>query len=100
MGDGDDVDAVGAEDSEDEEGDAKAIVAAAVTARDDTWSDAGDADGEAGSDEEDARSMMSCEDVDEAAAGSGRETAAPVIHSGHDVARGDEAEGAAAVIVS
>ena len=100
LGDGDDVDAVGAEDSEDEGGDAKAIVAAAVTARDDAWSDAGDADGEAGSDEEDARSMMSCEDVDEAAAGSRQETVAPAIYSGHDVARGDEAEDAAAVIVS
>ena len=53
--------------------------AAAVTTRDDTWSDAGDADGEAGSDDEDARSMMPCEDGDEAATGSGRETAAPAI---------------------
>ena len=46
--------------------------------------------------------MMSCEGVDEAAAGSRQETAAPVhaIYSGHDVARGEEAEDAAAVIVS
>ena len=58
--DGDDVDAVGAED----EGDAKAIAATAAAAR-------GDADGEAGSDDEDARSMMPCEDGDWAAAGSG-----------------------------
>ena len=44
--------------------------------------------------------MMSCEDGDEAASGLGQETAAPAIYSGHDVARGDEAEGTAAVIVS
>ena len=62
--------------------------------------DAGDADVEAGSDDEEAHSMLSCGGVDEAAAGSGRETAAPAIYSGHDVARGDEAEDAAAVIVS
>ena len=65
LGDGDDVGAVGAEDSGDGESDAKAIVATVVTARDDAWSDAGDADGDAGSDDEDARSMMSFEDVDE-----------------------------------
>ena len=100
MGDGDDVDAVDAEGSDDEEGDAKAIAAMAVKASDDAWSDAGDADGEAGSDDEDARSMMPCEDGDETPSGSGQETAAPAIYSGHDVARGDEAEGAAAVIVS
>ena len=40
--------AVGAEDSEDEEGGAKAILAAAVRTRDDAWSDAG----VAGSDDE------------------------------------------------
>ena len=84
MGDGDDVGAVGAEGSGDEEGDAKAIAATVLTARDDAWGDAGDADGGAGSDDEDARSMMSCGDGDGAAAGSGRETAAaPVIYSAH-----------------
>ena len=39
--------------------------------------------------------MPSCEGVGEAATGSGR-----AIYSGHDAARGGEAEGAAAVIVS
>ena len=63
-------------------------MAAAATARGDAWGGAGDADGEAGSGEEGARSMMSREGVGEAAAGSGREIAAPAIYSGHGVCRG------------
>ena len=56
------MDAVGAVDDEGEEdGEGKPVTA--VAARDDAWSDAGDADGDAGSDDKDARSMMSCEDV-------------------------------------
>ena len=55
MGDGDGVDAVGAVDDEGgEDGEGKLVTA--VAARDGAWSGAGDADGDAGSDDEDARS--------------------------------------------